>query len=579
MNGSGRTALITGASSGIGAATFPSLAAAGFKVVGVARRLERVEEIARDAGGRALHLDVTDPESVAQVADALPDVSVLVNNAGGALGLEPVAKADEAHWQEMYEANVMGVMRMTKVLLPALERSGHGHIVLIGSVAGAEVYPGGGGYTAAKHGAHAIAMTLRLELLGKPIRVTEVAPGMVETEFSLVRFGGDEAKADAVYDGTTPLTGADVADVIAYAVTRPPHVDLDYVSIQPTDQATARDVHRRQADLLAGLRGLGRLGRLAEQGARRLPQAPPPGRHPLLLLLARLHHALDPAHRDLDPVASRNLLVALVVPRQGDGHRLEAVLGDLQPGRVVEDRCSEHQLVVELRLDQDDVHVGEALPPRLHGHVKPGMGEKAERLVADRGHPHVRDAPHTGTEDRRDAVFEVVYVGDERVDHDDELGASLHGDVDVGRGDDPPVDQLPAAEIVGLVDDRQGAGGSYGTGDRDVVPVPFAEDDPLARVEIRGHDPELGGELTEVIGPVGVGEHVPHVLLDAAVVVDAGRQPLGESHNDVDHGDLAGVAGEAANHRRGPQRERGQAAGEAPVVRPQQGSKRGILDR
>src|SRR5262245_48227637 len=245
MNWSGRTALVTGPSSGSGAAAFRSLAAAGFKVVGAARRLERVEEIARDAGGRALHLDVTDPDSVARVADALPDVSVLVNNAGGALGLEPVAEADEENWREMYESNVMGVMRITKALLPALERSGNGHIVLIGSVAGVEVYPGGGGYTAAKHAAHAIAKTLRLELLGKPIRVTEVAPGMVETEFSLVRFGGDEAKADAVYEGTTPLTGEDVADVITYVVTRPPRVDIDYVSIKPTDQATARDVNRR----------------------------------------------------------------------------------------------------------------------------------------------------------------------------------------------------------------------------------------------------------------------------------------------------------------------------------------------
>jgi NADP-dependent 3-hydroxy acid dehydrogenase YdfG len=240
----GRTALVTGASSGIGAATVRSLAAAGFEVVGAARRLERVEEIARGVGGRALRLDVTDADSVAEVADALPEVSVLVNNAGGALGLEPVAEADEANWREMYESNVMGVMRMTKALLPKLESSGDGHIVVIGSVAGVEVYPGGGGYTAAKHAAHAVAKTLRLELLGKPIRVTEVAPGLVETEFSLVRFQGDEAKAEKVYEGTTPLTAEDVADAITYVVTRPPHVDVDYVSIKPTDQATARDVHR-----------------------------------------------------------------------------------------------------------------------------------------------------------------------------------------------------------------------------------------------------------------------------------------------------------------------------------------------
>jgi NADP-dependent 3-hydroxy acid dehydrogenase YdfG len=245
VSATGRTALVTGASSGIGAATVRSLAAAGFDMVAAARRLERCEELAREVGGRALRLDVTDPDSVAEVAAALPDLSVLVNNAGGALGLEPVAETDEKNWREMYETNVMGVMRVTKALLPALEQSGDGHIVLVGSVAGVEVYPGGGGYTAAKHAANAVVRTLRLELLGKPIRVSEVAPGMVETEFSMVRFGGDREKANAVYEGTTPLTGEDVADAIAYVVTRPPHVNVDYVSIKPTDQATARDVHRR----------------------------------------------------------------------------------------------------------------------------------------------------------------------------------------------------------------------------------------------------------------------------------------------------------------------------------------------
>jgi NADP-dependent 3-hydroxy acid dehydrogenase YdfG len=240
-----RVALVTGASSGIGAATARALAAAGFEVVGAARRLEQVEEITGEVGGRALRLDVTDPDSVAELAEAVPELSVLVNNAGGALGLEPVAEADEQNWHGMYETNVMGVMRVTKALMPALERSGDAHIVVMGSVAGVEVYPGGGGYTAAKHAAHALAQTLRLELLGKPIRVTEIAPGLVETEFSLVRFGGDRQKADAVYQGVTPLTGEDVADAIAYVVTRPSHVDIDYLAIKPRGQATARDVHRR----------------------------------------------------------------------------------------------------------------------------------------------------------------------------------------------------------------------------------------------------------------------------------------------------------------------------------------------
>jgi NADP-dependent 3-hydroxy acid dehydrogenase YdfG len=239
------TALVTGASSGIGEATVRSLAAAGFEVVAAARRLERCEELAREVGGRALRLDVADSASVAELAESVPEVSVVVNNAGGALGLEPVAEAEEEYWRQMYETNVLGVMRVTKALLPALERSGKGHIVVVGSVAGVEVYPGGAGYTAAKHAANAVARTLRLELLGKPIRVSEVAPGMVETEFSLVRFEGDRERAEKVYEGTTPLSAEDVADAIAYAVTRPAHVNVDYLSIKPTDQATARDVHRR----------------------------------------------------------------------------------------------------------------------------------------------------------------------------------------------------------------------------------------------------------------------------------------------------------------------------------------------
>jgi NADP-dependent 3-hydroxy acid dehydrogenase YdfG len=244
MSETSRIALVTGASSGIGAATVRALAAAGFDVVAAARRVERCEAVAQEVGGRALRLDVADPDSVAALVESVPEVSVVVNNAGGALGLEPVAEADEENWRQMYETNVLGVMRVTKALLPALERSS-GHIVVVGSVAGLEVYPGGAGYTAAKHAANAVTRSLRLELLGKDIRVSEVAPGMVETEFSLVRFEGDEERAAQVYEGTNPLKAEDVADAIAYVVTRPPHVDVDYLSIKPTDQATARDVHRR----------------------------------------------------------------------------------------------------------------------------------------------------------------------------------------------------------------------------------------------------------------------------------------------------------------------------------------------
>jgi NADP-dependent 3-hydroxy acid dehydrogenase YdfG len=236
--------VVTGASSGIGAATARALAAQGYEVVAAARRVDRLEALAAEIDGHAQRLDVADPESVAELAEAVPDAAVLVNNAGGALGLEPVAEADEQQWREMYETNVLGVMRMTKALLSALESGTGGHIVIVGSVAGVEVYPGGGGYTAAKHAANAVARTLRLELLGRRVRVSEVAPGMVETEFSLVRFGGDAERADQVYEGVTPLSAEDVADVIAYVVTRPAHVDVDYVSVKPTMQATARDVYR-----------------------------------------------------------------------------------------------------------------------------------------------------------------------------------------------------------------------------------------------------------------------------------------------------------------------------------------------
>jgi NADP-dependent 3-hydroxy acid dehydrogenase YdfG len=243
-SGERRTAVVTGASSGIGEATVRALAAAGFEMVAAARRLDRCERLAAEVGGRAVRLDVTDPDTVAALGEAAPDAAVVVHSAGGALGLEPVAEADEENWRAMYESNVAGVMRVTKALLPALERGGNGHIVVLGSVAGVEVYPGGGGYTAAKHAVHAVVRTLRLELLGRPIRITEIAPGMVETEFALVRFGGDAERAADVYRGLTPLSAEDVAETIAFAVTRPPHVDIDYLSIMPTAQATATVAHR-----------------------------------------------------------------------------------------------------------------------------------------------------------------------------------------------------------------------------------------------------------------------------------------------------------------------------------------------
>jgi NADP-dependent 3-hydroxy acid dehydrogenase YdfG len=245
---------VTGASSGIGAATARRLAADGFQVVLGARRLDRLKAVAEEIGGTALPLDVTDDDSVADFVEGVGElalrsgapVRVLVNNAGGARGLEPVAEADLEAWRWMYETNVLGVARVTKALLPALEASGNGHVVVMSSIAGHVVYEGGGGYTAAKHGASAVAETLRLELAGRPVRVSEIAPGLVKTEeFSLRRFGGDAGKAEDVYaDVDEPLTAEDIADVVSFCVTRPRHVDIDLVVVRPLAQAAVYKLHR-----------------------------------------------------------------------------------------------------------------------------------------------------------------------------------------------------------------------------------------------------------------------------------------------------------------------------------------------
>jgi NADP-dependent 3-hydroxy acid dehydrogenase YdfG len=240
-----RTAVVTGASSGIGAATARHLAAAGFDVVVGARRLDRLHEVADPIGATAHHLDVTDTASVDAFCAELGPVSVLVNNAGGALGLDPVATADEREWQTMFETNVMGVMRLTRALLPRLIESGDGHVVTIGSIAAWEPYAGGAGYNAAKFGARAVMGALRHELLGQPVRITEIDPGMVETEFSLVRFGGDDARAAKVYEGVRPLSADDVAECVTFAATRPSHVNIDSMIVLARDQAGARTVHRR----------------------------------------------------------------------------------------------------------------------------------------------------------------------------------------------------------------------------------------------------------------------------------------------------------------------------------------------
>ncbi|MEP9395408.1 SDR family NAD(P)-dependent oxidoreductase [Gordonia sp. VNQ95] len=235
-----RVAVVTGASSGIGAATARALAAQGYHVVLGARRVDRVQALAAEIGGTGRQLDVTDEESVARFVDGLDAVHVLVNNAGGAKGLDPVASADLDDWRWMWETNVLGTLRVTKALLPALEASGDGLIVTITSIAAIEAYDNGAGYTSAKHAQGVLHRTLRFELLGKPIRLTEILPGMVETDFSLVRFDGDQERADAVYQGLTPLVADDVAEVIGFVASRPPHVNLDQIVLKPRDQASAR---------------------------------------------------------------------------------------------------------------------------------------------------------------------------------------------------------------------------------------------------------------------------------------------------------------------------------------------------
>ncbi|WP_026928758.1 SDR family NAD(P)-dependent oxidoreductase [Glycomyces tenuis] len=237
-------AVVTGASSGIGAASARALARAGFEVVLGARRADRLIEVAAECGGTPLPLDVTDEASVAAFASRLDRCDVLVNNAGGAFGLASVAEADLDDWQRMYDVNVLGTVRVTKALLPLLLASGDGQVITIASIAAHEPYPGGAGYNAAKHAEAALTRVLRLELLGRPVRVCEIDPGMVDTEFSLVRFEGDRDRADAVYRGMTPLTADDVAESVAWVATRPAHVNVDRLTIMPRDQAAAQIVHR-----------------------------------------------------------------------------------------------------------------------------------------------------------------------------------------------------------------------------------------------------------------------------------------------------------------------------------------------
>ena len=239
-------AVVTGASGGIGAATARRLATEGFEVVCAARRADRVAALAAEIGGRAVVCDVTSADDVASLCAAVGSrCDLLVNNAGGAFGADPVSAADLDQWRAMYEVNVIGVVAVTKALLPALVAS-QGQIVVMGSTAGQVAYEGGGGYVAAKSAVRSVVDTLRLELWDQPVRVCEIAPGMVASEgFALTRFDGDRAKADAVYAGVAqPLTSEDIADCVAWVATRPSHVNIDRMIVRPRAQAAQHKVHR-----------------------------------------------------------------------------------------------------------------------------------------------------------------------------------------------------------------------------------------------------------------------------------------------------------------------------------------------
>lgn len=245
-------AVITGGGSGIGAATAARLHAEGFDVVVTGRRQERLDAVVAELGdhARGVAMDVTDPASVASAVAQIGTCDVLVNNAGGALGTDKVEGGDAAEWREMFDSNVIGTLQVTQAFLPALRRSPRATVVVVTSVAAEVVYPGGAGYTAAKHAERALAETLRLELNGERVRVVEICPGMVHTEgFSLVRYHGDRSKADAVYDGVDrPLTAGDVAECIAFCVNLPQHVNIDRLVVKPVAQAAPHLLHRGPID-------------------------------------------------------------------------------------------------------------------------------------------------------------------------------------------------------------------------------------------------------------------------------------------------------------------------------------------
>jgi len=243
-----RRAVVTGASSGIGEATVRRLRAEGWDVLATARRAGRLQSLADETGATWLEVDVTSDHDVAALAAhvrATGGMDALINNAGGALGLDPVEKGDIDGWRWMYETNVLGTLRVTKALLPLLRQNGGGDILVVTSTAAHGAYEGGAGYTGAKHAERMLATTLRWELAGEPIRVIEIAPGAVETDFSLVRFGGDSERAASVYKGYDPLVADDVADAIAWTLTRPSHVNVDLLVVRPVAQVSNTKTARR----------------------------------------------------------------------------------------------------------------------------------------------------------------------------------------------------------------------------------------------------------------------------------------------------------------------------------------------
>lgn len=245
-----RRALVTGASSGIGAATVRRLRGEGWDVVATARRADRLDALAAETGATTFVADVTDDADVAALVEhvrATGGLDAVVNNAGGAFGLDPVEHADVAQWRAMYELNVLGTLRVTQGVLPLLRAAGGGDVVVVTSTAAHGAYPGGAGYTAAKHAERMLSETLRWEIVGEPVRVIEIAPGAVATEeFSLVRFGGDAERAAQVYAGYEPLVADDVADAVVWTLTRPAHVNVDLLVVRPRAQANNTTIARTQ---------------------------------------------------------------------------------------------------------------------------------------------------------------------------------------------------------------------------------------------------------------------------------------------------------------------------------------------